>query len=173
MTFIIEPAASPDQLRSFFPGIPEEDHAFFKEDITDERVVERLAGHGVVKVAVEHGATLAFASLSAGLGRSSHVADLRLVVAPDARRRGIGRALARQLLLEAISQGFLKITVDVPVANEAAIRMFVELGFEPEALLRGHLLDAHGGLVDVVVLSHFVEEQRASVALVGLQEELG
>lgn len=175
MTLTIQPLDAPqhDELREFFKAIPEGDRAFFKDDVANERVVERLGSQGVVRVAVEEGRILGFASLVPGIARASHVADLRLVVAHEARRRGLGRSLARHMLLEAIWHGFLKVTVDVPVTNEPAIAMFRNLGFDPEALLRGHLRDGLGQMVDVIVLAHFVEEQISHMTTAGLPEELG
>ena len=78
--------------------------------------------------------------------------------------------LARGMLLEALRQDFAKVTVMIPADNHGAIRMFSQLGFEGEALLRGHLRSPQdGALHDVVILAHLVEETWASMLTGGLQ----
>lgn len=175
MTIAIRPyhPEDADQVRAFFLAVPERDRAFFKEDVTDERVIaQRVAGDGVVLLAVDGGGVVAFVSLSPGVARASHVADLRLVVADSARRRGLGRRLAQEILVEALRHGFLKVTVDVAADNQPAINMFRRLGFDPEGLLRGHLRDGRGELRDVVALAHLAEDQMSAMALAGIAEEL-
>jgi len=166
-----------EPLCRFFDGVPAEDRNFLKEDITDakaiaerwiadERSVRRLA-------LTDDGEVAGFATLSPGIERTSHVADLRLVVAAGARGQGLGRGLARQMLLEAVQAGFKKVTVDIAADSEGAIRMFQELGFQPEALLRDHLCDPDGVLHDIVVLSHAVDEQWAGMLSAGMEEAVG
>jgi ribosomal protein S18 acetylase RimI-like enzyme len=165
-----------DGLRGFFTDVPSEDRTFFKEDISDAtRAAGRwIAERGSVRrVAFDgDGAVVAFATLSPGVERTSHVADLRLVVAPQARGRGLGRALARQMLLEAVEHGFRKVTIDIASENAGAIRMFRELGFQPEALLRDQLCDPDGGLHDIVVLAHAVDEQWSGMVTGGIDGAL-
>jgi ribosomal protein S18 acetylase RimI-like enzyme len=163
-----------DALRQFFAEVPTDDRTFFKEDISDaqalasrwiadERSVRRLEFD-------DDGALVAFAALSPGVERMSHVADFRLVVAARARRRGLGRGLARCMLLEAVRQGFRKVAVDIAADNGGAIRMFRELGFQPEALLRDHLCDPNGELHDLVILAHAVDEQWSGMLTAGMDE---
>ena len=92
------------------------------------------------------------------VGRSSHVAELRLVVSRDHRRRGTGRALARHGVLSAVDNGLTKVVVHVGAAQESTLAMFGGLGFEAEALLRDQVQDAEGQLHDVITMSHFVQE---------------
>ena len=54
-------------------------------------------------------------------GWSSHVGEVRLVVDPDHRGRGIGRALARQAVLDALDLGLAKLVVEVIADQEALI----------------------------------------------------
>jgi phosphinothricin acetyltransferase len=167
-------AGDSEKVRSFFLAVPEEDRTFFKEDVTDPHVIaQRVAGEGVVLLAVdESGDVVGFASLSPGVARASHVADLRLVVAASARRQGLGRRLAQEILVEALRHGFLKVTVDVAADNQSAIDMFRQLGFDPEGLLRCQLRDGRGQLRDVVALAHLVEDQMSAIALAGIAEEI-
>jgi ribosomal protein S18 acetylase RimI-like enzyme len=161
-----------DALRGFFADVPSDDRTFFKEDISDAaRAAERWIAEqrSVRRLAFEDdGAVVAFAALSPGVERTSHVADLRLVVAPQARGRSLGRTLARRMLLEAVEHGFRKVTVDIASENAGAIRMFRELGFQPEALLRDQLCDPNGRLHDVVVLAHAVDEQWSGMVTGGI-----
>jgi ribosomal protein S18 acetylase RimI-like enzyme len=163
-----------DALRQFFDDVPRDDRTFFKVDISDPvRVVERwMADQRSVRRAAlnDHGAVLGFATLSPGVERMSHVADLGLVVAPQARGRGLGRALAQAMLLDAVRHGFRKVTVDIATDNQGAIRMFRDMGFQPEALLHDQLRDASGQMHDIVVLAHRVDEQWSAMLTAGLDE---
>jgi L-amino acid N-acyltransferase YncA len=165
-----------EALRRFFADVPTRDRTFFKEDIGDPRAfAERwIAERGSVRVVAfdRDGAIVAFAALSPGPGRMSHVADLRLVVAARSRGQGLGRTLARRMLLEAVEHGFRKVTVDIAADNSGAVRMFIDLGFQPEALLRDHLCDPDGELHDLVVVAHAVDEQWAGMLAAGIDEAL-
>jgi L-amino acid N-acyltransferase YncA len=166
-----------DALARFFTDVPADDRTFFKEDITDARAVAArwIADERSVRRLAfdDDGDVIAFAALSPGVERTSHVADLRLVVAARARGHGIGRTMARGMLLEAVKHGFRKVTVDIAAENEAAIRMFRELGFQPEALLRDQLCDPGGELHDIVVLAHAVDAQWSGMLTAGIDEAVG
>jgi RimJ/RimL family protein N-acetyltransferase len=53
----------------------------------------------------------------------------RLLVAPDARGRGLGRCLARALADEAHGRGFADVWLRVVPDNEAALRAYAAAGF--------------------------------------------
>jgi L-amino acid N-acyltransferase YncA len=166
-----------EPLCRFFNDVPAEDRNFLKEDISDARAIaERWIAdeRSVRRLAfTDDGEVAGFATLSPGIERTSHVADLRLVIASQTRGQGLGRALARQMLLESVQHGFRKVTVDIAADSEGAIRMFQEIGFQPEALLRDHLCDPDGGLHDIVVLAHAVDEQWSGMLSAGMEEAVG
>ena len=66
-----------------------------------------------------------------GAGWSSHVGEVRLVVDPNRRRGGVGKALARRALVAALEADLRKLVVEVVADQEPAIRLFTELGFKP------------------------------------------
>jgi ribosomal protein S18 acetylase RimI-like enzyme len=164
-------------LRDFFASMPAEDRTFFFQDVRDPAVAEgwatderrnRRAAFG------EDGRILGLAALQPGVDWSSHVADVVLVVAPDARRQGLGRTLARGMLLEALEQNFKKVTVMIPADNDGAIQMFLGLGFQAEALLRDQLCSPEDGtLRDVVILAHLVDESWSTMLTGGFEEAVG
>jgi L-amino acid N-acyltransferase YncA len=99
-----------------------------------------------------------------GIGWSSHVGELRLVIAPEFRQRGIGRLLAQRAVVEALELGVVKLVVDVVAGQDRLFDMFTKLGFEQEGRLRRHVRSATGETHDLLVLSHFVDELAASLA---------
>ncbi len=158
-------------LKSFFGEMPAVDRTFFQFDVDDPRVVDAFLGSAnrIRRVAVdEHDRPLALATLTAGNNWCSHVADLVLLVAPDARGQGLGRLLARTMLIEAVKHGFKKVTVMIAADNAGAVTMFRRLGFEGEALLRDHLRNPEDGeLRDTVILAHMVDDMWSTMVTGG------
>ena len=105
-------------------------------------------------------------------GWSSHVGEVRLVVDPDHRGRGIGRRLARQAVRDAVDMGLTKLVVEVISDQEALIAMFRSLGFEPEALLIDHVRDRAGQMRDLIVLANSVDEQFGALSTAGVTDQL-
>lgn len=60
-----------------------------------------------------------------------------LVVAPDARRRGVARALLRHAFPVLAGYRVASCLLEVRVSNKAAIRLYESLGFKLLALRRG------------------------------------
>ena len=163
-------------LRAFFLAMPPQDRTFFFQDVDDPAVAERWAGD---ERAVRRGAftgdgrLVAFASLQPGTEWSSHVAEVVLVVGREARRTGLGRALAGEMLETALERRYRKVTVVIPAENTGALTMFRRMGFEQEALLREQLCSPEdGSLRDVVLLAHLVDDTWATVLPGGYEEAL-
>jgi L-amino acid N-acyltransferase YncA len=156
-------------LAKFLSRIPEGDRTFFKEDVLDADVVSAWVRHGEARaLAVEDGEVIGTVTVVPLQGWSSHVGEVRVIVDPQHRRRGVGRALARYAVFEALRLGLRKMIVEVIADQEATVAMFRSLGFEPEALLRDHVCDDDGGLHDMMLLAHSVEASLASFEAVGL-----
>jgi L-amino acid N-acyltransferase YncA len=157
-------------LARFLAAMPDGDRTFFKED-TDLAAVERLCADERGRrwlLMVEGDTAAAYLAVLPGVAWSSHVGELRLIVAPEHRRRGLGRALARRGLVEGVALGLDKIVVEVAAHKEGDLEMFTTIGFEPEALLKDHIRDRHGRTHDLVILSHDVDAVRASMEVAGL-----
>jgi ribosomal protein S18 acetylase RimI-like enzyme len=105
-------------------------------------------------------------------GWSSHVGEVRLVVHPAARGRGLGRGLARQAVHDAVELGLAKLVVEVIADQAEVVAMFVALGFDAEALLADHVRDRNGEIRDLLVLANDVESQFAAMATAGISDEL-
>jgi ribosomal protein S18 acetylase RimI-like enzyme len=166
-------AADAPALSRFFQRMPDSDRTFLKEDVEDPRVVEDWVLPGMARaIAVDQDEVVGFVAVVALHGWSSHVGEVRLVVDPDHRGRGIGGRLARQAVLEAVDMGLKKLVVEVISDQAALIAMFRGLGFEPEALLSDHVRDRSGEMRDLIVLANSVDEQFAALTTAGVTEQL-
>jgi ribosomal protein S18 acetylase RimI-like enzyme len=160
-------------LTRFFERIPESDRTFLKEDVDDPAVVADWARPESARaIAVEDGEVRGSVAMVPLHGWSSHVGELRLVVDPDHRGHGVGRALARRAVHDAMEMELSKLVVEVIADQEALVGMFRALGFEPEALLADHVRDRNGELRDLLVLANSVESQFASMSAVGIVDDL-
>jgi ribosomal protein S18 acetylase RimI-like enzyme len=162
-------------LESFCRRIPPGDRTFFKEDVLEGSTVAAwlIDRRGKRFIAVEEDGTVTgYVAIVPGVGWSSHVGELRLIVDPARRRQGLGRELARRGLVEAIGLGLSKIQVELVLDQEGAIAMFQSLGFEPEALLRDQVRDRNGGLHDLILLCHTVNDVWSEMSTLGIDQAL-
>ena len=157
----------------FVGRVPDADRTFFKEDVAAAGVVEAWTHPGTARaVAVEGGEVVGYVAVVPLHGWSSHVGEVRLIVDPEHRGRGIGRALARRAVLEAVALELRKMVVEVVADQEPTVGMFRSLGFDPEALLTDHVRDRSGSLRDLLILAHAVEDQWSSMLIAGIPDEL-
>jgi putative acetyltransferase len=90
---------------------------------------------------------------------SAHVADLGLMVAQDARRRGVGHALLEAAVEWARTNGVRKLELHVFPWNEPAIKLYERFGFEREGFRKGHYHRA-GEDVDAILMAYRLGQQR-------------
>jgi phosphinothricin acetyltransferase len=64
-------------------------------------------------------------------------ADVSCYVRPEARGRGIGRALYLELLRLLEAQGFANAYAGIALPNEASVRLHEAVGFRPVGIYRG------------------------------------
>jgi putative acetyltransferase len=83
---------------------------------------------------------------------SAHVADLGLMVAIDARRQGVGRALLEAAVEWSRGAGIRKLELHVFPWNEPAIRLYERFGFEREGERKAHYRRGDG-FVDAVLMA--------------------
>lgn len=114
---------------SQLPQIEAIERACFSVPWTRAQLASQLNGERhVFLAAVEDGQALGYVGMMFVLdeGYISNVA-----VAPEARRRGVGRALITELLRRADEKALAFVTLEVRPSNEAAIALYSAFGFEP------------------------------------------
>lgn len=87
--------------------------------------------------------------------RMRHVAMLTVAVAPEWRRRGLGRALLRRGYVWASEVGVAKISLNVRAGNVAAIALYLDEGFVEEGRERDQVRTDDGSYEDNLILARW------------------
>ncbi len=167
------------KLQALARVVPEHDLLFMHRDITSPRALDAWIddlerGDLATVLTEENGVVLGYATIEPARDPwSRHVAELRVLVAPSARGRGVGRLLTQEAFAVALSAGIEKITARMTPDQKAAVRTFQGLGFKPEGLFQEHVKDRDGKLYDLLVLSHDVAGFHAMLEAYGVAESLG
>lgn len=170
--------ADETEMLAFARNLPAHDLLFLRRDITHPKVLaawssELEAGSISSLIAREAGTIIGCSAVVRDeLSFSPHVAELRVLVSPQGRDRGLGRILIQESFLIALSLGLEKLVAQMTVDQKSAIAVFEEMGFQAEALLKEHVRDADGTKHDLVVLSHDVERFQAQMEAYGLTDLL-
>ena len=162
-------------LQAFFRGLPDGDVTFIKEDLSPATLQSWVQAErrGRRWVGLDDDGSLAgFVAILPLTGWSSHVGELRLVVDPGHRGRGVGRDLASHALDEAVRMGLAKVVVEVVAVQQGTVAMFTNLGFTAEAVLDDHIRDRDGELRDLMLLAHKVDDSWSAMSTVGVEEAL-
>ena len=70
-----------------------------------------------------------------------------VAVAPEQRRRGLGRQVLKALLEDARQQGARHATLEVAATNAAAVVLYHSLGFQDAGLRRGYYRNGDDALI--------------------------
>lgn len=147
-----------ERSHAFFQELPEEDRKYLRVDVTRRSLVERRIrdmAAGKVKriVAVVGDKIVADGALElAGDEWTSHVAELRLIVARSCQRKGLGMLMARELYGLAASCKVEQIMVRMARPQTAARNIFRRLGFREEMVLPNHVKDRTGTSQDLILM---------------------
>jgi L-amino acid N-acyltransferase YncA len=162
-------------MRRFATSLSQEDRNFLKEDASDPDVLDRWARASDVDrfIAIKNDAVVGYVGIHPLGGWSSHVSEVRVLVAPEARGEGLGQRLVQVAVATAVAQGKEKLVVEVVADQEGTIGMLQANGFVPEALLADQVRDREGQLRDLMVLSCRASELAGDLELLGVAESMG
>jgi L-amino acid N-acyltransferase YncA len=152
-------AADVDSMLAFGRLLSPEDLLLLRMNLEDrEAIVDWVAsierGRRVTLLAERDGAILGYASLSLrGLSWYRHLGDLRVVVRPDLRGRGLGSALAWEVIGFARRAGVTRLVAEVPRIQSRSRDAFRRFGFQPQVLLPDWVIDVKGDTHDLVLLT--------------------
>jgi RimJ/RimL family protein N-acetyltransferase len=153
-----------DAVLAFARALPEHDLLFLPRDISQPKVLDawiREIERGELTTILawrDDGVVGCATIVQDTLSWSPHVAELRVVVLPQARGHGLGRQLGEDAFALAAPLGIEKFVAQMTADQTAAIAVFESMGYRAEALLRDHVRDRNGVKHDIVILSHDVAQ---------------
>lgn len=148
-----------ERLSEFFRRLPEEDRKLLKHDVANRAVIAawcRNIDHSRVLpiLAEAHGKIVGDATLHRKRsGWLQHVGEVRVVVDPEYRRRGLGSLLIEEVMLLGIDVKLERLFVELIASEIAAVKAFERFGFDRVAHLPGFARDRNNVPQDLLVLS--------------------
>ncbi|MFC2085415.1 GNAT family N-acetyltransferase, partial [Bacteroidota bacterium] len=143
---------------AFFQKLPVEDRIYLRVDVTKKENVEKrikIMNYQRVKrlSAFYNNEIVADGALELeGHGWKEHTAELRLIVAEDFRRKGLGIILAGELFNLGLKEGVEEILVKMMKPQAAAQSIFHRLGFHHDIVLSNYVKDQSGKKQDLIIM---------------------
>lgn len=142
----------------FFCALPEEDRRYLRVDVTRRRVVERrtteLDRSRIERLVVVHDDEIVAdgALHLEGHGWGDNIAEIRLIVARDWQRMGLGTLLTRELFHLASKYRVDRIIARLMRPQKGAHRIMKRLGFSEEFLIPEHVRDQDETWQDLIIM---------------------
>jgi L-amino acid N-acyltransferase YncA len=146
------------RLTQFYSGVGQDDLRYFRDDVKNPAVIQGwceqldygrvLPVLALVKERLVGSATLHFFE-----GPKRHVAEIRLFLAKDYRKRGLGMKMCRTLIDLARKQAVSILVAEVVSDKTDVVKAFETLGFKTDAKLDGFFMLPDGDARDVVFMS--------------------
>jgi RimJ/RimL family protein N-acetyltransferase len=166
--------ADADALLAFAQALPAHDLLFLMRDIRNPKVIAAWIDQverGLIRSLVAHDGDQMVGCTALArdeLSWSPHVADIRMLISSNMRGTGFGRVLAQECVALAMADGVTKLTVRLTPDQGAALKVFEDLGFLPEALQRDHVRDATGELHDIAIMALNLDRQGGMKSAYGM-----
>lgn len=142
----------------FFESLKEKERRFLRMDVTrKENVKKRIEQikSGQVRriVATCKDKIIADGALELSHhGWEEHIGEIRIIVADDFQKKGLGMIIARELYHLAASEKLEEIVVRMMRTQIGAKKIFRKLGFHEEIILPDHVKDLKGKSHDLIIM---------------------
>lgn len=162
VVFRLMTEADAEGVLAFVRSLPEEDLYFLINDIRDQAGMNRwISGirdrSSFTVLAEQDGKLLGYGTLHRGhLRWTGHLGEIRILVAPSQRGKGLGKLLGREVFALAHDMGLRRILARLTSAQTPARRLFHALGFHIEAILAECAIDNEGRTQDMIFMSYDV-----------------
>jgi L-amino acid N-acyltransferase YncA len=156
----IRPMIEADASKSyaFFQRLQKEDRDYLRINVVDRHEVEKrlqnLDKSNVRRIAAwVEGDIVADAALELNsFGWKRHLAEYRIIVASDFKRRGLGMVMAGELYELAIKENVEEMVVELMSPQLEAKKIFERLGFKQEAAMKNMVVDSNGQKQDLILM---------------------
>jgi RimJ/RimL family protein N-acetyltransferase len=152
-----------ENLFKFFSNVPRSDLLIYKDDVTKWETIESWFissryNKVLSLIALKGDEIIAKGTLHKEGLYWKYAVEIKLIVTPDYRGKGLGSQMFKILLAEGLSRRFEKIIVRFTPDNNGFIRILNQFGFKPEAVLKCYIKDEQAeGYKDLIVASYDLE----------------
>ena len=156
-------------LMEFARSVPRHDLLFLRTDITTtegvEEWVEGVAqGQTGVILAYDSDRLVGFSSVTrTPTPWQRHIAELSVVVGPEARHHGFGLRLTEEAFRAAEDMAVIRMLARMTLDQAGAIELFRSLGFVPLAILPDQVIDQDGKRYDLLMMHQDIERFAATL----------
>ena len=146
------------RLIDFYKTTSEEDLRSFRHNVKDEALIadwcEKLDyGQVLPIIALAKDRIVGSASLHFFNGPKRHIGEVRLFLAKDYRKRGLGMKMIRALIDLARKQGLSVLLAEIIADKIKVVKAFEQLGFHSDCVLDDFFMFPDGDQCDVVVMT--------------------
>jgi RimJ/RimL family protein N-acetyltransferase len=147
-----------EQSSAFFLGLDDAERKYLRRDVTSREVIEERISDALQHkldriVALHHERIVADGSLEPERFQwAGGIAEIRIIVARDFRRVGLGLLIARELYALAHLRAISRLNARMMAPQLAARAIFRKLGFSEEFVIPKHVKDRDGKWQDLVVM---------------------
>jgi L-amino acid N-acyltransferase YncA len=157
---LVRPMLAEDEkhLIEFYSAVGEDDMRFFRHNIKDPDLIHDWCEHldyskvlPILAYVKEH--VVGSASLHFFEGPKRHIGEVRLFLAKDFRKRGLGMKMIRSLIDLAHRQGLSILQAEVIAEQTKVVKAFETAGFKSRAMLDDYFLFPDGDACDIVFMT--------------------
>ncbi|MFQ6057553.1 MAG: GNAT family N-acetyltransferase [Anaerolineae bacterium] len=146
-----------EKLIELFAPTPPEDLMYLQDDVTDRELVGSWADNIDYKkvlplVAVVNERIVGDATLHFRKGPARHIAEVRIFLSKEFRRRGLGTLMLKTLIDLARRFGLQQLVAEVVASQVKVIKAFQSLGFQLRCTLEDYFILPDGETQDVAIL---------------------
>jgi len=157
---LLRPMIAEDQprLMEFYSAVNDDDMRYFRHYAKDPAVIqewcENLDYSQVLPViALVKERIVGSASLHFFDGPKRHIGEVRLFLAKDFRKRGLGMKMIRALIELSRKQGLSILLAEVIADKTKVVKAFEQLGFHSSCVLDDYFMFPDGESCDVVLMT--------------------
>jgi RimJ/RimL family protein N-acetyltransferase len=152
-----------DALVALFVNLPQEETASFRNKVTQPGLVAGWAENPQYDkifplVAVVADKIVGNCTLHLGSGYTRHIAEIRIFLAREFRRRGIGSAMIKSHLEIARKLGLHQVVAEIVESRPQVIHAFERLGFERQFAWKDLFMTPEGETLDMIVLVNYLKK---------------
>ncbi len=135
----------------------DEDVAFLRHNVRDPEIIKKWIENIDLNtvfpmLAIHNEKIVGNATLHFGKHSHRHSAQLRIYIAPDYRRLGLGTLMIKELLDISHKIGLKIVWAEIVIEQSKVIKAFLELGFQFSCVLRDWFMSQSGKCYDVALL---------------------